>query len=157
MLSAVINSLYSFYWDTTHDWGFNLLRTGGSHMTSGSIALDRSPSSHTHFRGSPLPPLEAGHIQVSLGLRRVLLLFPSPIPYYLAILCNLVLRLTWSLKLSPHLHDVALREYSVFLIEGLEIARRWLWVYLRVEWECVKRSTSDHHSPESIELVGDTS
>jgi hypothetical protein len=72
-------------------------------------------------------------------LRADLVLFSSPFPYTIATILNLVLRLTWSLKLSPHLHDVADLEYGVFLLEALEVFRRWIWVYFRVEWEYIKR------------------
>jgi len=67
--------------------------------------------------------------------------------YYLAIFFNFMLRFTWSLKLSSHLHTVAELESGVFLLEALELIRRWMWVYLRVEWEAIKVG----HGAEAIE------
>ena len=67
------------------------------------------------------------------------MLFPDPFVYYLFILLDLVLRFTWSLKLSSHLHTISEIESGVFIMEALELGRRWMWVFLRVEWEEVKR------------------
>jgi hypothetical protein len=72
-----------------------------------------------------------------MGLRSQLL-FQDPLIYYVAIFINFVLRFTWSLKLSSHLHHVADLEVGVFMIEALEVLRRWIWVFIRVEWEMLK-------------------
>ncbi|CDO75340.1 hypothetical protein BN946_scf184966.g8 [Trametes cinnabarina] len=72
------------------------------------------------------------------GLRSVLL-FPLPV-YPFAILVDLVLRLTWSAKLSSHLHSYAEGDLIIFWIELAEVVRRWMWVFLRVEWEAVKEA-----------------
>lgn len=71
------------------------------------------------------------------GLRPTLL-FPLP-AYPLAIFANLFLRLTWSLKLSAHLHAQVSGALLFFWLEIAELLRRWVWVFFRVEWECVKR------------------
>ncbi|TEB18862.1 hypothetical protein FA13DRAFT_1745065, partial [Coprinellus micaceus] len=62
------------------------------------------------------------------GLRSMLL-YPLTV-YPLLIFLNLILRMSWSVKLSSHLHSVA------------EIVRRWLWSLSEVEWEVVKRVQS---------------
>ena len=70
------------------------------------------------------------------GLRSTLLL---PLPVYpFAIMADLILRLTWSAKLSSHLHAFTDSDRVIFLIEFAEMLRRWMWVFLRVEWELVK-------------------
>ena len=70
------------------------------------------------------------------GLRSTLLL---PLPVYpFAIFADLLLRLTWSAKLSSHLHAYAEGDRLIFLIEFAEMLRRWMWVFLRVEWEVVR-------------------
>jgi len=53
-----------------------------------------------------------------------------------------VLRLTWGIKLSSHLHANAQGEGSLFIfwLEVAELVRRWIWVFIRVEWEIVKRA-----------------
>lgn len=62
----------------------------------------------------------------------------SALPYQTVVIANFVLRLTWSAKLSPHLHRAAEVEWGVFVLELLEVLRRWLWVYFRVEFESLK-------------------
>ncbi|RDW68555.1 hypothetical protein BP5796_09212 [Coleophoma crateriformis] len=67
--------------------------------------------------------------------------FASTEFYYGAMITDLLLRCTWSLKLSPHLDHFADFESGIFLMEILEVGRRWLWIFFRVETEWV-RSTS---------------
>jgi hypothetical protein len=50
----------------------------------------------------------------------------------------LLLRFTWSLKLSSHLHVVHELEQGTFFLEALEVLRRWIWVFVRIEWEGVR-------------------
>jgi len=70
----------------------------------------------------------------------------------------LVLRLTWSIKLSSHLHAKAQGEGSllIFWVEVAELVRRWIWVFIRVEWEIVKRSedSAKHTAVSSESLSG---
>jgi hypothetical protein len=111
LLAALLNSLYSYWWDLTNDWGFELLRS--------------KPTTGENVR-RPHP----------FGLRTRLL---YPLPYYpFIVLANLLLRLTWSVKLSPHLHSHSEGSGVIFWTEVAELVRRWMWVFLRVEWEIVK-------------------
>lgn len=158
LLAVVINSLYSFWWDVTHDWGFDLLlpRTkkpsdGRAHSPPRPLMLPRihSRSGLMTSRGSDESTKELIEEELSLmgerpisdkrypyGLRPTLLL---PLPVYpFVIFADLVLRLTWSIKLSSHLHAYADGDRLIFLIEFAEVLRRWMWVFLRVEWELVK-------------------
>ena len=61
--------------------------------------------------------------------------FHSKEMYYSAIVIDLLLRCTWSLKLSPHLDHWNDLEGSIFVMEVLEVGRRWMWIFLRVETE----------------------
>ena len=108
VLSVLVNSLYSFWWDVTNDFGLHILLP--SRQTSSPSTL----------------------------LRRTLLL-PDPIIYYLVISVDFILRFTWSLKLSSHLHGIHEMEMGIFILEALEVLRRWLWVYVRMEWEAVRK------------------
>lgn len=108
------------------------------------LSLPASQDEHEHsltasVSTSPPKPRPARG-RYPRGLRPTLL-FHDPLVYYIAISLNLVLRLTWSLKLSSHLHSVAELESGVFLLEALELIRRWVWVFFRVEWEAVKKGT----------------
>jgi hypothetical protein len=47
--------------------------------------------------------------------------------------------MTWSIKLSSHLYSVTDGSVGIFWLEVAEIVRRWLWVFLRVEWEVIKK------------------
>ncbi|CAL3961868.1 hypothetical protein PZA11_000814 [Diplocarpon coronariae] len=68
------------------------------------------------------------------------LYFPTPRLYYGAIALDLCLRCTWSLKLSPHMDHFADFESGIFVMETLEVVRRWMWIFFRVETEWVRRT-----------------
>ena len=55
--------------------------------------------------------------------------------YYGAICIDLMLRCTWSFKLSPHLDQFNDLEGGIFVMELLEVLRRWIWIFFRVETE----------------------
>lgn len=65
------------------------------------------------------------------------LLYGSPAVYYLAIIGDLALRLCWSLKLSSHLQHHASGLAFIFLFEILEVFRRFVWNFFRVEWQVI--------------------
>jgi hypothetical protein len=150
---ATINSLYSFWWDVTNDWGLDLLvpKSSPSPTTTKRQSIPRPlilPARHDKSleqdRASvPSTPTlssrESTQLSYPWGLRRILR-YPLPV-YPLLIFLNLVLRLTWSIKLSSHLHTNESAEGSLVILwlEVLELLRRWAWVFLRVEWEVVRR------------------
>ncbi|RAO73976.1 uncharacterized protein BHQ10_009988 [Talaromyces amestolkiae] len=108
-LFCFINSAYSFYWDVTKDWDLTLL----------------SPTTRTWHREYPF----------GLRPRRI---FPRDEMYYGVVAIDLVLRFTWLSRLSPHLDKVTNLESGIFLLMFLEIARRWIWIFFRVETEWVR-------------------
>ena len=112
VISVLFNSLYSFWWDVTNDWGLHLLLPSRVKAPVGSAA---------HF-----------------GLRRTMLL-PDVVIYFLVVALDFILRFTWSLKLSSHLHTVHEMEAGIFLLEALEVVRRCMWVFVRLEWEAVRK------------------
>lgn len=71
------------------------------------------------------------------GLRKTIH-FSSPQLYYTAIFLDFILRMTWSVKLSPHLHHVNELEGGIFFMETLEVIRRWIWIFFRFEAEWSK-------------------
>lgn len=101
-----VNSFYSFYWDVAKDWDLSLF-------------------SSSKARNDPEYPY---------GLRRHRYFHAKEI-YYAAIVIDLLLRCTWSIKLSPHLDHFNDLEGGIFLMELLEVTRRWMWIFLRVETE----------------------
>ncbi|EJD52864.1 EXS-domain-containing protein [Auricularia subglabra TFB-10046 SS5] len=134
LLSVAVNSLYSFWWDVTNDWGLSILRGPGSPL----LVLPPSPPAYPPSRAPS--PFGLARGETPYGLRATLL-FPDPLMYYLAVGLNLVLRCTWSLKLSAHLHSLTELEHGIFMMEALEILRRWVWVFFRVEWELIKKGS----------------
>ena len=68
------------------------------------------------------------------GLRRHRFFHNSSL-YYVAIVIDFTLRCTWSFKLSPHLDHFNDLEGGIFLMEVLEVFRRWIWIFVRVETE----------------------
>lgn len=169
LLAVIVNTVFSFYWDIEMDWGLRLCevdtwfgksepnspalgRRRGSDLTligrmrklwrrGGLISHQRSPcpTPSPHFVSSTTlsPPNASGFF--AFGLRPILFL-PDPLVYHLFAIIDLVLRFTWSLKLSSHLHTISEIESGVFMMEALELFRRWMWVFVRVEWEAVKMS-----------------
>ena len=85
------------------------------------------------------------------GLRRHRY-FHAPNIYYTAIVIDLLLRCTWSFKLSPHLDHFNDLEGGIFFMEILEVARRWMWIFLRVETEWVR--CNEGPTPDDI-LLGE--
>lgn len=75
------------------------------------------------------------------GLRRTMV-FRAPEIYYVAIALDFLLRITWVLKLSPRLDQFNDWEGGVFCVQVLEVLRRWIWIFFRVETEWVRNSTS---------------
>lgn len=123
LLFVFLNSSYSFYWDVAKDWDLTLF-------------------SSTREREDPEYPY---------GLRRHRYFHPRNM-YYCAIVIDLLLRCTWSFKLSPHLDHFNDLEGGIFLMEILEVARRWMWIFFRVETEWVRSNRGP--APDDI-LLGD--
>jgi hypothetical protein len=101
-----LNSFYSFYWDVAKDWDLSLF----------SSRSERNDPEHPY------------------GLRRHRY-FQRVQLYYAAIFTDFLLRCTWSFKLSPHLDHFNDLEGGIFLMELLEVFRRWMWIFFRVETE----------------------
>ncbi|KAF2876407.1 EXS family-domain-containing protein [Massariosphaeria phaeospora] len=123
-LAAVfVNSAYSFYWDVQRDWDLSLF----------SSKKEREDPEHPW------------------GLRRHRW-FHAKEFYYAAIAVDAVLRCTWSFKLSPHLDHFNDLEGGIFLMEAMEVLRRWIWIFFRVECEWVRNHRGP--APDDI-LLGD--
>ncbi|KAI4334083.1 hypothetical protein L6164_018818 [Bauhinia variegata] len=116
LLSSVVNSLYSFYWDVTRDWDL-----------SGFTRIFKFTKPHFCSH------LLHGRLWV----------------YFWVIGSNLVLRCTWTYKLSAHLRHNYL---TVFTIAALEIFRRFQWIFFRVENEWNKMNSKSHIQLSAIEI-----
>ncbi|CDP07550.1 unnamed protein product [Coffea canephora] len=116
LLSGVLNSLYSFYWDVTRDWDL---------------------SSFTRIFKFSKPHLMSH------------LLYGRKWVYFWVIGSNLILRCTWTYKLSAHLRH---NYITVFTITALEIVRRFQWVFFRVENEWNKMNSKSNIELSMSEL-----
>jgi hypothetical protein len=105
IFSALLNSFYSYYWDITKDWDLTLFSSTERH--------------------NPNYPF---------GLRRNRFFYAKEI-YYTAMIIDFFLRFTWVIKLSPRLDRINEFESGIFLLMFLEVVRRWMWIFLRVETE----------------------
>lgn len=137
-----VNSVYSFWWDVTNDWGLSMLKFSTPFSSRKRPSTPAEPTPWGTQKSTDLDTPSA-----YFGLRSQLI-FNDPMIYYVAIFINFILRFTWSLKLSSHLHYVADLEAGVFMIEALEVIRRWIWVFIRVEWEVLKLSREAATSEE---------
>ncbi|KIW27620.1 uncharacterized protein PV07_07345 [Cladophialophora immunda] len=111
MFFVFVNSFYSFYWDVAKDWDLSLFSS----------------------------PRQRNNPEYPWGLRRHRY-FHSKEVYYSAIVIDFLLRCTWSFKLSPHLDHFNDLEGGIFLMELLEVLRRWMWIFFRVETEWVRNN-----------------
>ncbi|WFC99734.1 protein-ER retention protein [Malassezia yamatoensis] len=149
LLSVLFNTLFSFWWDVTNDWGLDLfLPSSFSSLGTPHLpVLHRRSERRTHILSPDHDePMELAS-RPSHGRRGSILRVPEkplPLPssvYYLFIFIDLLLRFTWSLKLSSHLQYLVQWQRGLLLLEALEIVRRSVWILLRVEWELVKRES----------------
>jgi len=117
LLSSVINSSFSFYWDIVHDWDLSLFSGRGC----------VSPRHHTGLRPELL---YAPASETARGSQRHL-------AYYWVMGTNMCLRISWAHKLSSHL-----RHYQMIglVVSVLEVIRRFQWVFLRVEKQYLSMS-----------------
>lgn len=117
-----MNSMYSFWWDISMDW--NLIS-----VTFTTVETD------DHKRAS----LQSSkrNILPTIYIRRQLY-FSQSYYYITAIIVDFLLRMTWSFKLSSLVYLRQL-ESSLFMLQLLEIVRRWMWTIFRMESEGVRR------------------
>jgi hypothetical protein len=81
------------------------------------------------------------------GLRRHRY-FHSDRLYHYVIIADLVLRFSWLWRVVPGLAWLPETECGLFILMFLEVARRWMWVFFRVEAEW-----SMFHSPTPTPLT----
>ncbi|KAG5654382.1 hypothetical protein H0H81_003206 [Sphagnurus paluster] len=159
LLAALVNSLYSFWWDMTNDWGMELLKVLTAEerkerdtrsplkrlflprMHSFTPLVSRRTSVDAH--GSVVDSRSTAEILNQrkhyhpFGLRHSLH-FPLLV-YPFLIFLNLVLRLIWSLKLFSVVNVKSHASIANFFLKMAELFRRWVWVFIRIEWEMIKK------------------
>ncbi|KAI8087824.1 EXS family-domain-containing protein [Gilbertella persicaria] len=126
IMFVFINSMYSFWWDISMDW--NLI----------SVQLDPTQVQEQPTLKHPKVIRHQPQTSTPIVHFRRQLYFSQPFWYVLSIFFDFLLRITWSLKLSSHIYLRKL-DGSIFLMELLEVFRRWMWVIFRLESEWVKK------------------
>lgn len=126
ILYSLINSSYSFFWDISNDWNFGFF--------------------YRYIKGNKDLPIFRSH-----------LIYNSKF-YYLAILVDFSLRFIWVFKVlaSPPIdsgfmfmmYSLFNTESGSFFLQLLEICRRWVWIFIKVETEYIKMISIE----ENIEL-----
>lgn len=115
---SIVNSLYSLYWDVVVDWHLFQKTSRGNSSSSRFLR----PNLH----------------------------FSHTIVYYAAILIDAVLRLSWTIKVTLLYRLVRATLYNDLMpssigidvgLKVLELVRRWVWVFFRVEREWVAKGS----------------
>lgn len=137
-VASIVNSTYSFIWDIRMDWGFQLFEPVFNFNKNINFHVLR-PSS--------------------------LLVFKNLYVYYAVILIDFVLRYLWIFKLfivrepiekfskfnhlGQFLFGNDIFSFGYFTVEFLEIFRRWLWCFFKLESDWIKLQ---QQADASIEL-----
>ncbi|KAI1975929.1 protein-ER retention protein [Ophidiomyces ophidiicola] len=141
ILFALIHSFFTFYWDVAKDWDLPLFSDLLTQFRRNPYHLVTSQPDLSLDECDPRP----------FGLRRHRFFHANKL-YYAAIAIDCVLRFTWLSRLTVRLNWMNDLESGVFVVMVLEVARRWMWIFLRVETEWV-RSTQGP-APDDI-LLGE--
>ena len=105
LAAAFLNSAFSYYWDVERDWEISFFSQ-----------------------------MRAKHTVLAKPVLQQDLLYNKMFYYYLMV-SNVVLRLAWTYKLSPHLRR---NHGAVFIIVMAEACRRFQWIFVRIEVELRK-------------------
>ncbi len=117
VLMAFGSSGYSFWWDVIHDWGLG--------KVDGTI----SPVSFLLHKKKDRP-----NKSETLWMLRPNLIH-SPIAYYVVIVLNLLLRVSWIVTVSPVSFGINISPpFLTMLVAALEIYRRFQWNIFRCDW-----------------------
>jgi hypothetical protein len=129
-------TIYQFLWDIFQDWGMISLEGWSSSSSSGS-SFDFSLSSWNDLLNN--------WDKFRFEFRKKRLLGPISI-YWFVMLFNLVFRFAWTLTLlppvDPKVHGFSLYSIAMYhigtLIAALEIVRRMVWGFFRLEYEQIE-------------------
>ncbi|GMI40897.1 hypothetical protein TrCOL_g4351 [Triparma columacea] len=118
ILALVINTVYTFCWDTFVDWGL------GTNLLSGFNFCEVGPGSASHVDKENKGRDGCIRQGIRFGNKATTL----------AIIVNLSLRCAWALRFSA----LSLTEDQfILLAQFLEVFRRALWNVFRIEWQLV--------------------
>ncbi|KAF6039975.1 XPR1 [Bugula neritina] len=136
IIAAIVNTLYTYIWDIKMDWGL----------------LARDASGNKFLRANILYKYKQLKVLVNYTL---LLLLPYKAFYYFAMAEDLILRLTWTLSMTVAETRAIDSEVLRTLLGFLEITRRSIWNFLRVEVEQIKIMSSSAKCSSSDNMEGE--
>jgi hypothetical protein len=113
IFTALLNSTYSLWWDIFRDWDLGLI----------------SAHSTTNLTNSPQPN----------NRQPPRLIFGLTPKCYAIVLLDALLRFTWLVRFSLQLDIYEFQERTVFVLEMLEVLRRWMWLLFRAETEWLRK------------------
>lgn len=134
VVAALLNSTYSFIWDVNNDWNLNLFKK----IIFGGYKND--------------------------GVLRLKLHYNFKLFYYVAIWLDFQFRYIWALKFLPpsdgnstlfyiFLTSLYTSEFGLYMLQSIEIFRRWIWVFIKVEVDFINMNPLEHRNdPTGIEL-----
>jgi EXS family len=143
-----------------NDWGLNLFRSQSAedsqkrpsppkrlvlprlHTSVFSVPEDTDDTSSEKPR---LPDELFAHQHIFRSRLRPTLLFPSVV-YLGVVLLNFMLRLTWLMRPLGFVEVQSHAGLANFCLQMGELVRRWIWVFIRVEWEMIKKGQG-HTTP----------
>ncbi|KAJ1863053.1 protein-ER retention protein [Coemansia sp. RSA 2703] len=169
ILAVAFNSLYSYYWDIAFDWNLGhlsnksriadivvpaqqtslQLKTTAALVNSDDEESNITDNVNTHdldAAGQSMPgswvadPSSFEHSDFPFLLRPQLC-FGPPQLYYIAMVIDFLLRITWTAKLTSYI-QIDLMTYGGFWLNILEIYRRWQWTFLRIEKEAASTAAA---------------
>ncbi|CAE8680203.1 unnamed protein product [Polarella glacialis] len=154
--TSVVATAYAVIWDVSMDWGLSahdlrllarlpvaspalsgttsLLQPPMDRQTSVSSAHSFQAAAHSHPDAPQSPARSTGPLQ-----RRF-----SPQTYWMAVITDVLLRLTWVITLMPITllsDDIVQRDVLYSTVFSAEIFRRTLWAILRIEHEQVANAS----------------
>lgn len=140
----VLNSAYSYWWDIRYDWDLGhwhskyfLLRDRLVLRLPSISSLVQPLSSRKHSASEEDVSQRQQELQEDVVIGRNVYPLPTPaqpLLYYFALIVNLMARFAWAWRLLLihwGLHLDA--EFSVFALQLIEIVRRWMWLFFRLE------------------------
>ena len=158
---VIITTIYKWWWDVVMDWGlfevmptiidfkscvkrvsverrrrrstFNNMATATSAAHAAGVAPRRAAVTVTSSRR------RGGHREEPHLFLRPLLMYPSHYVYYAAIVLDLILRFMWVASLVPkELFGSFVGPQLSFFLGSMEIVRRAMWGFFRLEYEHLK-------------------
>lgn len=138
-LFAIINSLFSYYWDVTQDWGLGKFNHSSKNFMLRDTLLLR-PGYWFKWLESSKPTLT---ISAQGDLSKVS--YHQPTLYYFLLIFNLFARFGWAVKFMLIGLGFDLSEnWSMFTLLLLEVLRRSVWICFRIENQWLKEKDSSN-------------